>query len=472
MWLDKQKTKYLLYLIALICLSFAARDLHAQEKAHQGPPSSDKQKLVGEQVSTQIGDSGYKVTIPEINLRSIVGGKSKEQIIPETRQSNQQESDQAKSEKQTVQKATEKIVDRLPFDPVDAGQPSSVLVPYSAPAPSSSIETTKKQTEPSGQDRVTATPTVEDTSSPPPTEDANPVYQPPVAPEEILDASFVPKKEVLRSADTLKQHSVAMLEPKVFRANRLEVATTPGKEPLSREEWLPLNSRKAPLLVELPPTKKEEVQEGLQDLVQDRHSPSESGEASAGQKPETPIASLPKDLHDEAPPLEKPVQETTQPEQPSTTESVEKQAKEKMLTPLDEDALDSREARDYLRETAPILEELSLLMTRAPGLTIEDYDPSDTNSPLVPNDIRVKITSLKRELQVLDSKTFAIIPPARYQPFHSLVRESIAHAYQACDAIINYFEENNPDNFVKAREHLVKAGELIRKTVKQNDRSL
>ena len=71
---------------------------------------------------------------------------------------------------------------------------------------------------------------------------------------------------------------------------------------------------------------------------------------------------------------------------------------------------------------------------------------------------------MKRELEVLDSKTFAVIPPAKYSDFHSLIRQSITQAHQACHSIIEYFQESKSENFQKAREHLLKAGELIRRT--------
>ena len=84
--------------------------------------------------------------------------------------------------------------------------------------------------------------------------------------------------------------------------------------------------------------------------------------------------------------------------------------------------------------------------------------------PIVPKEIYLKMDSMKRELQNLDSKTFAIIPPPKYGPFHAVIRESITETYQACDAIISYLNERNDENLQKVMEHLTKARELIRKT--------
>ena len=138
--------------------------------------------------------------------------------------------------------------------------------------------------------------------------------------------------------------------------------------------------------------------------------------------------------------------------------------KEFFPSPLDQDALHSREVRDYLKQAAPVLEELSLLMTRAPSLNIADYDPSDPAAPLVPKELLLKMDSMKRELQILDSKTFSIIPPPKYAKFHTVIRESIASTYQACDAILAYFKESNPENLQKVLTSLTKARELIRRT--------
>jgi hypothetical protein len=131
---------------------------------------------------------------------------------------------------------------------------------------------------------------------------------------------------------------------------------------------------------------------------------------------------------------------------------------------LAQEARNSPEVREYLRETAPLLEELSMLMTRAPSLNLADYDPSDAEAPVVPKEIYLKIDSMKRELQNLDSKTFAVIPPPKYVPFHAAIRESITETLQACDAIVSYLNERNDENLQKIMDHLNRSRELIRKT--------
>ena len=103
-------------------------------------------------------------------------------------------------------------------------------------------------------------------------------------------------------------------------------------------------------------------------------------------------------------------------------------------------------------------------MARAPSLTIADYDPSDPNAPAVPKEVHLKMDSMKRKLQILDSKTFAIIPPQKYAPFHSLIRESIAETYQACDSIVDYLDSSRTEALKSVRDHLLKARELIRRT--------
>ncbi len=139
-----------------------------------------------------------------------------------------------------------------------------------------------------------------------------------------------------------------------------------------------------------------------------------------------------------------------------------------VVSPLSDDLLENREVRDYVQATMPILEELSLLMTRVPTLSVEDFDPSDPNAPVVPSDIAVKMDSMKRQLQILDSKTFAIIPPQDFTQFHAMIRESITESYRACEAIVNFFNERNQEDLKRVREHLGKARSLIRKTMKRS----
>jgi hypothetical protein len=135
-----------------------------------------------------------------------------------------------------------------------------------------------------------------------------------------------------------------------------------------------------------------------------------------------------------------------------------------LSSPLDTEALHSREARQYLRETAPLIEELSLLMTRAPSLEIEDYDPSSDSPQTLSRNLATKLEHMKRDLQILDSKTFAIIPPKKYEEFHSVIRESITETYQACETILKYVREPSAGNLQQVQEHLRKARDLIHRT--------
>jgi hypothetical protein len=136
----------------------------------------------------------------------------------------------------------------------------------------------------------------------------------------------------------------------------------------------------------------------------------------------------------------------------------------KAATPLAADFVHNREVRDYLKETSPILEELSLLMAKAPALAIADYDPSDPEASMFPKDIYIRMDALKRQLQILDSKTFSIIPPARFADFHSIIRESISQTSQACDAMIQYFNSRSQNNLQKVQDHLIRARQLIQLT--------
>lgn len=181
--------------------------------------------------------------------------------------------------------------------------------------------------------------------------------------------------------------------------------------------------------------------------------------------PPTVVASIPRD----APAPEEPPGAVSVPEPPQeqptlAVPSLPPPPRPPVATPLDADAPRTREIKEYLRETAPILEELSLLMMKAPSLAIEDYDPSDEQAILFPPNIFVKMEDMKRRLQILDSKSFAIIPPKRYEEFHSIVRESVTQTFQACDAIIAYMQEPTSAHLEKAETHLRKARELIRLT--------
>jgi hypothetical protein len=138
--------------------------------------------------------------------------------------------------------------------------------------------------------------------------------------------------------------------------------------------------------------------------------------------------------------------------------------KEMVPSPLEPGALEDEEVRDYLKATAAILEELSLLMTRAPSLTLAQYDPSDSSAPLAPAEVLRQIESLSRRLRILDSKTFTVIPPNRYNEFHNMLRNSIAESRMAFEAVMNFFSQGDPNALRQMRKHITKARDLIRET--------
>jgi hypothetical protein len=139
-------------------------------------------------------------------------------------------------------------------------------------------------------------------------------------------------------------------------------------------------------------------------------------------------------------------------------------AREMVPSPLAPDAIEDEEAREYLIKTSQILEELSLLMTRAPSLSLAQYDPSDSSAPLAPPEVMRQIESLSRRLRILDSKTFTVIPPNRYNDFHNMLRNSIAESRMAFESVMNFFSQGDPGALQEMQDHITKARELIRET--------
>jgi hypothetical protein len=415
-----------------------------------------------ENSSTEIGQSGYVVKVPEIRMRNIIGDKAQKKIVeeepqaaPPTPQRDLPDDHVPPTEPKRDQ------VNRLPFDPVASEGRESTPVPETVPQTTAPPKSQSDQ--PVAHTRPEETQAEETSPQPKETTEENPVYHPPIAPEETFDPSFVPKTEILRRSSPSKIPGTAELDLRSQKISRMELSSRLTDDLTSPEEWLSLAPRPGPALVELPEQEREQVSERPRDAEEIPGHGSSETTVPGYSRPEKSGLSETAEGVLRGSDTETEPGKISQSEEPPAKETIDpSRTKEMIATPLDDDALDSREARDYLRETAPILEELSLLMTRAPGLTIADYDPSDTNSNLISADIKLKMTSIKRELQVLDSKTFAVIPPPKYLEFHGLVRQSIAHAYMACDAIINYFEENKAENFQKAKEHLVKAGDFIR----------
>ncbi|MGO9572015.1 MAG: hypothetical protein ACLP5H_31220 [Desulfomonilaceae bacterium] len=294
-----------------------------------------------------------------------------------------------------------------------------------------------------------------------------PVLQSPVVPEDIMEAP-APKKELLGKKTAPVMPPLLSLEPVKRPSKTMPLESTKAQDEAGSKEGIPLDPRRElealPAVEPEAPTH-EEPAKGVQEEAPKEVLPP----PEAAPPPEAPAPeALPEpDLREPVPSALTPpsVEEPAKPE-PSLppVERPAPPAKEVLPSPLAQEALNSLEVKEYLRETAPVLEELSLLMTRAPSLNLADYDPSDADAPIVPKEIYLKMDSMKRELQNLDSKTFAIIPPPKYGPFHAVIHESITETYQACDAIISYLNERNDENLQKIMEHLTKARELIRKT--------
>jgi len=331
----------------------------------------------------------------------------------------------------------------------------------------------------------------------PPTKEVIGKRIPPGAPP-LLEAQ--PSKETLKTIP-LKAQEAPPSEPVegIPLGTRGAPEIVPAKEP----EPKPLPAVPAPPELELSPVPKEKTPVAVES-DQDKRTPKERTPVASPPEPKPDISSSSKEKTSSVPsvepepdksvarettpmvvlPAQEPEPEKSSPKEiaPSAppVESAHEQSipkeslppfdrpipppKEVLSSPLDQETPDTPEIKYYLRDTAPILEELSLLMTRAPSINIADYDPSDANAPLFPRDLQIKMDSMKRDLQILDSKTFAIIPPKRYEQFHGLIRDSISQTHQACEAILNYIAEPNEENFKTIQDHLFRARELIQKT--------
>ena len=446
-WPIRYVLAFLVFLTTCPCFSFIPV-VQAQlgDTSEQNP--SEKSKEGRGNSSAVIGDSGYVVPIPEIKMKSIIG----DQWQRSTPGAEEQERHVPSGE----ELPTKAPVHRLPFDPIDGEsvgvgsiQDPSVDAPPVEESPVLSVPSDQLPEEPAsarGSEEK---------------EYENLLLKPPLAPEEIGDLPAVPRKEVLLKKPVYRLPVVLDNEPSKESPRTIPSERTEVHDMKDTTEWIPLDTRRDPEIVSL---QEPELDRG--SITKPEHGPvaeslhESSLEPQPMQVPEPDSREVQPGDSRSVPLEEKHQSKETIPSQ----ESLAPPVKEFVLSPLNEDARDSREARDYLKETAPILEELSLLMTRAPALTMEDYDPSDANAAPVPQEILMKMNSLKRELRILDSKTFEVIPPAKYSDFHSLIRQSITQAYQACDSITNYFQENKSENFHNALDHLLKAGELIRRT--------
>jgi hypothetical protein len=278
---------------------------------------------------------------------------------------------------------------------------------------------------------------------------------PPVAPEETLEAPPL-RKEALKTKAVGAPPGLLETTPVKRGVKTIPLERVAIERVEAPGESVPLAQRREPEVLSVEPEQPPAKLAGV--VPPEPPTPEPRKQEPAASEPPSPEPTPASQEPAEDAELEKPVQE------PPVAVEEPAGPPVRIASPLETDALRSRDVKDYLTQTAPILEELSLLMTRAPSLAVADFDPSDPNTVIFPKELYMKIDAMKRDLQVLDSKAFAIIPPAKYAAFHSLIRDSIIHTYQACDAIINYFNERSDDSLQKVHEHLMKARELVQKT--------
>jgi hypothetical protein len=405
---------------AIIAVSCFGQSFFFEAAAQTGGEGKSQASGAGDvppgQSVAPIGNSGYMVPIPEIRMNRIIGDKSAPSSTP--------------TPPKELPSVTPAPAKELP--PADAAEP-----PQPAERPAAlpdGPDVNSLPFEPLDRRPAVEKPLERRPVQETPEKEYRPrVLQSPAAPEDIIEAP-APKKERLGKTTAPVIPPLMNLEPVKRPSKTTPLESVKAQDDADSKEGIPLDPRREP---ETTPAVEPEAPKELM-------APPEPGQPPL--KP--PAVEEPAELEPALPAVEEP----------------SPPAKEFLPSPLAQEALDSPEVREYLRETAPLLEELSLLMTRAPSLNIADFDPSDADAPIVPKEIYLKMDSMKRELQNLDSKTFAIIPPPKYGPFHAVIRESITETYQACDAIISYLNERNDENLQKVMEHLTKARELIRKT--------
>jgi len=479
---------------ALICavgvLALLVMAVSGNASAQSAPVAPKARPPASDQSSTAIGDSGYRVPIPEIRMRRIIGDRppAKAPAEPE-----EEPPAPAPPIEEPVTPPKDRRIEPGPAPPLPE-RPTADRLPFEPPP------VVERERPLPTRGPVKEGPVKEPPAVVAPKEEPLQVLRPPAVPEVLTESLPQPKKHVLRKGPELKIPPLLAIEPAKVTPPKLGLKPASSSNQLDRSQWIPLATRQDPLVIPAA-----EPEPAPVAALPAPHEPSrisalepEPGPAAvptpeppAPPPPretppvvetppvaEPPVPMIPPALEtpppgETPPPVETPPAAETPPveEPPAPREAPEPvtpapppPVRELVASPLQDDTLTSREVKDYLRETAPILEELSLLMTRTPALTVADFDPSDPNAPIIPRDVYLKMESIKRDLQVLDAKTFAIIPPPRYVKFHELIRQSIAQTHQACDAIINYFAESKPENLQKVQQHLSKARELIQRT--------
>ncbi len=425
---------------------------------HSSPSNAPSQQ--NPSTYAPVGPSGYKVLIPEIKMNQIVGDVKKKPTtnippehgapelepvpapqpgpVPDESVEKEAPEQHVETPQQPAEGIPSEAVKRLPFDHGDRKSPT--------PNDKEDIEQNVKD----GIERESH------------------MFGPPLAPINITEALPEPTKEVLGKRQPLITPKLKELEilKNNQKVNSVEVLQDQGS--LAPEDWVLFQARKdadqlpfeGPKLgpaektvqSEKPGTKESQTQEASESGVENIAHPPGETTAPTLEKEEQPIKET-QDIGTSA---------------PEGRIKISPPPKEQVPSPLDETAVNETDLRMYLSQTAPVLEGLSLLMARAPSLNLADYDPSEMNTPAMPQDLGLKLESLKRDLRILDSKVFSIIPPSKYEQFHELIRQSISHTYLACEAISNYFQDAKPEDLQKVKEHLARAKELIQLTRRRN----
>jgi hypothetical protein len=444
----------LIIALALAALMFLG--LASTAGAQGGTPASPQasETVPPGQTYAPIGESGYKVPIPEFKMRSFIGETKPEPQVPK-----------APEEAMEPVETPSKPEPAPPPVPVPPAKPAPEARPVPKEIPQPTVP--RLPFEPSGPSETAAPPTATPREEKPAAKESESYpLKAPAVPDDVPPPLPAPKKEVLPKAGHIALPSLLEAEPAKESLKALPLESSRVEDMADSSRWVPMEQRRKP-----------EVVEPEEPALQEAPAKEEAAPSEPPALREIPRAEPP--VKTEMPPPESPATKESVPEEqahqpmvpPEPKETIPEPEpaplpppKEVIPSPLESEALLDPAVRTYVRATAPILEELSLVMTRAPSLAIADYDPSEANPPVYPKELLLKMESLKRELRILDSKTFEIIPPAKFAEFHSLIRQSITQTYQACDAVVQYFTERNEASLQKVKEHLLKARELIEQT--------
>ena len=457
--------------------------------------------------SSTIGGTSFRVPIPEIRMNRIVGDPPAKKETSETKRgpvSSPQESPKAQplhpEGREEQMERPGPIPMRLPFDsghkkkedsPVESipsvredirPEPEvSQTVPENVEKPSYRItppRTPERQPEPAVIEHLPAPkeqtvplekpqPRIEERQR---VEPHRPPFREPISPVNITESLPEPVKEIIPKRMIPLPHMIEV-EAAKDTVRSLPVESVTIDQHLLDADLIQTEKRRAPLVIEveepkpLPEPKEESRLPGAPKEEPESQSPTVYQPMTPPEQHEGISTIPPKDhrtvieTRPDKDPASIPKETPVQAEQPAAPQ------KERIPSPLDEDAAMTAELKRYLKETAPILEELSLLMARTPSLSIADFDPSESHSQSVPKELNVKMESMKRDLRILDSKIFSIIPPPGYSQYHDLIRQSINHTYMATEAFINFASHSRMEDLNQVRDHLTKAKECIYRTV-------